>query len=131
MIWALQIMTLTFKKKSYFSGVKDSGIKICFIGPQLSHLLDTTFTSLEQNWCFIGPQLSHLWITTATSLRQNFSKLNTLDSSLVLVINELELKALAILAKFPLESLNYFSVRNNNCLQSWPGLCWEETKQQE
>ena len=66
-------MTLTFflKKDSYFSGVKDSGIKICFIGPQLSHLLDTTVASLEHNWCFIGPQLSHLWITTKTDYRKS------------------------------------------------------------
>ena len=60
-----------FEKNSYFSGVKDSGIKICFIGPQLSHLLDTTVASLEHNWCFIGPQLSHLWITTKTDYRKS------------------------------------------------------------
>ena len=38
-----------FENKSYFSGVMDPGIKICFIGPQLSHLLDTTPASLEHN----------------------------------------------------------------------------------
>ena len=38
-----------FEKKSYFSGVMDSDIKICFMGPQLSHLLDTTVASLEHN----------------------------------------------------------------------------------
>ena len=64
-------LKLFFEKKSYFSGVKDSGIKICFIGPQLSHLLDTTVASLEHNWCFIGPQLSHLWITTKTDYRKS------------------------------------------------------------
>ena len=69
-------MTLTFffEKKSYFSGVMDSGIKICFIGPQLSHLLATTVASLDHNWCFFGTQPSHLWITTATSLDHNRHK---------------------------------------------------------
>ena len=60
-----------FEKNSYFSGVKDSVIKIRFIEPQLSHLLVTTVASLEHNWCFIGPQLSHLWITTKTDYRKS------------------------------------------------------------
>ena len=60
-----------FEKDSYFSDVKDSDIEICFIGPQLSHLLDTTVASLEHNWCFIGPKLSHLWITNKTVYRKS------------------------------------------------------------
>ena len=45
----------------------DSGIKICFIGPQLSHLLDTTVASLEHNRHIFGTQRSHPRITTVTT----------------------------------------------------------------
>ena len=60
-----------FEKKSYLSGVMDSGIKIRIFGTQLSHLWHTTVASLEHNWCFFGTQLSHLWNTTVTSHRAN------------------------------------------------------------
>ena len=51
-------MTLTFffEKNSYFSGVKDSGIKICFIGPQLLLLWNTTGASLDHNYHIFGSQ---------------------------------------------------------------------------
>ena len=51
------IMIFFFEKKSYFSGVMDFGIKICFIGPQLPHLLDTTVASLDHNYHIFGSQL--------------------------------------------------------------------------
>ena len=53
-------------KHSYFSGIMHSGIKILILGTQLSHLWNTSVTSLELNWCFFGTQLSHIWNTTVT-----------------------------------------------------------------
>ena len=49
------------KKKSYFSGVMHSGIKICIFGTQLLLLWNTTVTSLECNVLVVwrGALLQH------------------------------------------------------------------------
>ena len=51
-------MTLKFffERKSNFSGVMHSGIKICIFGTQLLLLQDTTVASLEHNCHIFGTQ---------------------------------------------------------------------------
>ena len=49
-------LTIFFEKKSNFSNVMNSCIKVCISGKQLSHLWSTTVASLEHNRHIFGTQ---------------------------------------------------------------------------